>query len=286
MSNWNFSSSRGLNGADTGLLDLKSLLNQALAAGSFAGLTTPATNNASGLSSLTNNSAGLSSIGAGLSNNVSPGLSSIGSGLNSSSSCQNRFGNIGGGSGTAVSRPQGNSIIGQGSNGCGLNILDSANGTSSSSSSFDPFSSMQSFGFFNPKDPSSNLPLNSGSSGNSSNHMGNMGNSGFHSDTNQHRSTSSNNMGYIGQMGLSKSPTYHHSTSGFQNSSHSPVFGQSHSPTFFGGSSSNQHNVHFSSSNSSNFTQNKFPISTFSLDDTIQVRLSFSYANYFHEKLK
>jgi len=135
---------------------------------------------------------------------------------------------------------------------------------------FDPFSSVSSFGFFNPKDPGTNLPpiLSNVSHSPTFNGLGGLGSSGIignglcgllnQQHSQQHSMNCGGGLGQLTGFGQgNKSPTY--------NNSHSPIFGGGpSSPTGFFGNSG--------STNQFSYNSNKqFPITTFSIEDTIQV---------------
>lgn len=258
MASWNVGPSR-INGVDNGLLDLKALLNQAIG----GGLGNSLGGNSLGGNSLGGNSLSGNSLGGGINSAIGSG-SSRGSGLS----------RIGGGGPSAVGSGSGSSGGFGNSGGILDGGLNSAFGNGAVSSNtngspfFDPFASMSTFGFFNPKDPSSNnLSMQNACNPAPGSGMGGGGGG------NPHMNSGMGSHPGMVRNGQSKSPTSYHS--GASHNSHSPAFPPSHSPTFFGGSSSNHQNNHYSSSSNFSSSTSKFPISTFSIDDTLSVRDKF-----------
>lgn len=255
MASWNVGPSRLNNGVDNGLLDLKALLNQAIGGG-----------------------LGSSLGGGGGTLNTAVGSGSRSGGIGSSSSGVGGLPRIGGnggnGGGSSGGSAFGGGILDGTVYGNGGGSGGGGGGASNGSSFFDPFASMSTFGFFNPKDPSSNMP-GPHSQPASGQGMGGSGGGGSGSSMGNHLNSVGGGMGSQmggGMMrnGQSKSPTGYNS-----HNSHSPAFAPSHSPTFFGGGNSGNHQSNHYSGSSSNFSSSsssKFPISTFSIDDTLSVR--------------
>lgn len=147
-----------------------------------------------------------------------------------------------------------------------MKMVDSSNGAHGSF--FDLFSNGSSFGFFNSKDPVTNLPpiLRNVSQSPTFNGLGGsgiIGNGLCGLQPPQHSMLNGGGMGQLTGFGHpqgNKSPTY--------NNPHSPIFsGGPSSPTSFFGNSGNANQ--FSSYSSSK----QFPITTFSIEDTIQVSI-------------
>lgn len=147
-------------------------------------------------------------------------------------------------------------------------MVDSSNGANGF---FDPFTSMSSFVFFNPKDSSSGTSIPPILSAATSANFGGLSDRPHH-QTQQQTMMGSSGLGHHGGHGQ-KSPTtpsYH------TQNSHSPLFGGSLSPTGFFGTTGTSNTMNHNGSvnnqfNSNNYSSNnKFPITTFSIEDTLQ----------------